>query len=560
MTLLGYLGQDDDQEDRQRELEEAQLRPPAAKLGPGASNNAGDAASAKPPDTSATIAKPPTSPTTGGLRGLPPPAAGSSPTTSTTTPPAPPSPLALKTQADQDELTRLERTGSGVSQVAKAHPIAGGILRGLSTAASVAGRMFPALYGPLSVIPGTEEHHRELLHQQKGRLGEDLEEQQSEAVTAKNQADTEEAQARARLANRQADVAGNPKEGLTPEETTIHDLMTGENGQPRVNPDTGKPYTYLEAYTAVQQAKQDTKPEKDPVLGDKVPQLNQMLVSRYQVLNPGAQLPSQYTLPANATQKDYERIDKGLEAEERARGTLEQQKQTNEMRKQTLALAQQRQGEKVGQEATTANATVHAFTRYQKDFSDLAQQLTPDDRKALEVLTSHADVAQGFLGKATSGVLDTLFGEPLTGYSEKAMGGIMTKDQYDKLSPAGKKMLADYFNAIVQNFANMKQMMGSVGRNALQLQAEINTIPLPYLDPQSADAQFADKLEDLNIRNSRIPGYQQAETARPANAAPAAAFQVPADAPPAPKEDGNKLKANGKTIAVSKGGKWVAPQ
>jgi hypothetical protein len=136
----------------------------------------------------------------------------------------------------------------------------------------------------------------------------------------------------------------------------------------------------------------------------------------------------------------------------------------------------------------------------------------------------------------------------------------MTKDQYDKLSPAGKKMLADYFNAIVQNFANMKQMMGSVGRNALQLQAEINTIPLPYLDPQSADAQFADKLEDLNIRNSRIPGYQQAETARPANAAPAAAFQVPADAPPAPKEDGNKLKANGKTIAVSKGGKWVAPQ
>lgn len=29
--------------------------------------------------------------------------------------------------------------------------------------------------------------------------------------------------------------------GKTPEETTIHDLMTGDNGNPRVNPDTNKP-------------------------------------------------------------------------------------------------------------------------------------------------------------------------------------------------------------------------------------------------------------------------------------------------------------------------------
>lgn len=42
------------------------------------------------------------------------------------------------------------------------------------------------------------------------------------------------------------------KEGLTPEEQTIHDLMAGQNGQPRINPDTGKPYTALEAFRAVQ--------------------------------------------------------------------------------------------------------------------------------------------------------------------------------------------------------------------------------------------------------------------------------------------------------------------
>lgn len=58
------------------------------------------------------------------------------------------------------------------------------------------------------------------------------------------------------------------KVGTTPDAVTLHDLMTGENGQPRTNPQTGKPYTYLEAYGAVKQAAQDVKPDKAPV-GDK---------------------------------------------------------------------------------------------------------------------------------------------------------------------------------------------------------------------------------------------------------------------------------------------------
>jgi|SRR5579884_3992654 hypothetical protein len=44
------------------------------------------------------------------------------------------------------------------------------------------------------------------------------------------------------------------EKSLTPEETTLHDLMTGNGGQPRVNPQTKQPYTYLEAYQAVKQA------------------------------------------------------------------------------------------------------------------------------------------------------------------------------------------------------------------------------------------------------------------------------------------------------------------
>jgi hypothetical protein len=83
---------------------------------------------------------------------------------------------------------------------------------------------------------------------------------------AAKEAETEQKESAAEKdrAEANAKLHPQPKEGLTPEETTIHDLMTGNNGGPRVNPATGKPYSHLDAYTAVQQAKADTKPEKTP--------------------------------------------------------------------------------------------------------------------------------------------------------------------------------------------------------------------------------------------------------------------------------------------------------
>jgi hypothetical protein len=50
---------------------------------------------------------------------------------------------------------------------------------------------------------------------------------------------------------------------------------------------------------------------------------------------------------------------------------------------------------------------------------------------------------------------------------------------------------------IIDNFASMKARLGWVGRNPAQLQAEINTIPLPYLDGDSANAQFENKRASL---------------------------------------------------------------
>lgn len=74
-------------------------------------------------------------------------------------------------------------------------------------------------------------------------------EAQTEATTGHLKAETEA------LKNPQAKV------GQTPEELTIHDLMAGNAGQPRMNPLTQKPYTYTDAYQAIKQAAQDVKPE-----------------------------------------------------------------------------------------------------------------------------------------------------------------------------------------------------------------------------------------------------------------------------------------------------------
>lgn len=82
---------------------------------------------------------------------------------------------------------------------------------------------------------------------------------EAEGKPANQTADTREENARAAALE-----TPPPKAGITPEETTIHDLMTGENGQPRMNPQTNKPYSYLEAFGAVKQAAQDTKAEKQP--------------------------------------------------------------------------------------------------------------------------------------------------------------------------------------------------------------------------------------------------------------------------------------------------------
>jgi hypothetical protein len=118
--------------------------------------------------------------------------------------------------------------------------------------------------GIAAQIPGSTLNQKVAENRAEKQQTSDTENAQRTAQTAEEQEATREMPAKANLENAQADALNNKPDitaGKTPDELVLHDLMTGENGRPRVNPNTGQPYKYLEAYAATKQAAQDTKPD-----------------------------------------------------------------------------------------------------------------------------------------------------------------------------------------------------------------------------------------------------------------------------------------------------------
>lgn len=142
------------------------------------------------------------------------------------------------------------------------------------------------------------------------------------------------------------------------------------------------------------------------------------------------------------------------------------------------------------------------FTAYESDMGKA--NLNTDDQRGLQILTSHIDdaVSSDYVSKAASGFMDMLQGEPLTGYSKKAMGGVMTKDQYDKMSPAARALVADYFQAMLSHFQSIKDTQGSIPRNPEMIRTEMGAIPLPYLTKEEALPAFQkyfDRMHNMNV-------------------------------------------------------------
>jgi len=272
-------------------------------------------------------------------------------------------PLAPRPAADR--LAQLEAApGNSMFSpaISRHHGLAGGLLR---TADAIGSAIAP---NRMVNIPGTT------LHYEMRQLPEAERAAQLESTGALQAGQTQEAEALAR-------------KNANPVAKHIPKVIQGPNGEPMaagydpltnqyINPDTQQPIPGAKEWE-----KPATPKEGETPLADRVSQVNKMLSSRYQVLHPGAALPPQYTIPPNATQKDYDRVDKALEAEERALGTKAQQDTTNEMRRQTMALANLKEKEGEGKTDLSTKEKVLTYFAPAQD-ADVRLKLMEDSQKS----------------------------------------------------------------------------------------------------------------------------------------------------------------------------------
>lgn len=246
----------------------------------------------------------------------------------------------------QEEFDKQHPWGSDIST----HPGAlGKIGHVAAKVGNIAGDIFAGRI--MENIPGTELNKKEQEESdlENLRTGQQRDIQQQQADTQAENSRSENALRTAETAehNKNAELAGQPK---TDEEKTLHDLMTGgEGGTPRINPETQKPYSYLEAYGQTKKAGEKL-PEQEKPLGKSVEQLNQGLATRWQAMNPGKPLPAEFTLPPNATQKDFDRVDKLMEGTEKASNTKTQQDFTNEQKRASQQTREDAAAEKKAKE------------------------------------------------------------------------------------------------------------------------------------------------------------------------------------------------------------------
>lgn len=402
-----------------------------------------------------------------------------------------------------DRLAQLETRGPAVSQH---HGFGGGLLK----AADAIGNIIAP--NATQWIPGTTSNYynRQLPTAQKAVTDED-------AVIASQEAEKDNA-SRRDLEAATADRTRNPiaKQGLTPEENTLHDLMTGNGGQPRINPQNGQPYTYLDAYTAVAQAKADTKP---------------------QVQKP-AHISYDSGIPVSVTGADgkvYDVNDPKLPPElkplvdsaNRAHGTHVKEAADTQAQAFGNALSKQSKGED--------------FTEAETGRKNLTEKVETPYRDAAE----KADTLRNVVQLAQGGNMEAAAVQPLM-----ATLGLTTMEGVKRINGTELEAVAgagDLFTKI----------QGKLGKwtagqpLAPDLQRDITQ--LANMLQKNAYKKYSDSFDSTTKRyglkdEQKLPGPQETSE-----------FKAPAGAPNAPQEDGHKLKQNGQVIAISQGGKWAAP-
>jgi hypothetical protein len=259
-------------------------------------------------------------------------------------------------------------------------------------------------------LPGTQLHHQLLVNQARGDANQEQATQTAAAQREHLGAQTKEAEAGIPLKEAQTEEAK-----ATAEARAHPKVQWKQSTEPEVDPqhpELGPQAVFYNEQDPTQKhygnapvAAKPTAPkepkEGELPLGERVPQLKSAMQARYQVLHPGQNLPAHYDLPANATQKDFDRIDKLMEQEEHAAGTKTQQEQLAEMRRQTqaIAAANREQKQETGTRAaafkayTPAMDSAERFNVMAKNYEDAVKN--HDQQAMLSLLANHLGMTMG---------------------------------------------------------------------------------------------------------------------------------------------------------------------
>ncbi len=347
--------------------------------------------------------------------------------------------------------------------------------------------------GLTSAIPGTQLHHNMLVNQAEGGIAEQekIRKAQEEAQKEASEENLQGSQgshfdaetntlipAQATEANARAWSLLNPQD--KEKELTEFALWHKQNPDAPVS-------EWIKL-----KAQDKAVPEGERPLAERVPQLNQAMQARYQILNKGRPLPPELTLPANATQKDFDRVDKLLESQERSAGTLAQQQESAAMRQQMYQL-------------TAQNQATSALDRE-------TQQYGADHRKALADASSQIDKIQDARSMLQSGSAEALalaIPKVLTAVVSGPSSGVrITMPELDSIIKA--RGLGDSFNAFMERMKSGKKI--TTGQ-ASQLGAVLDDVEKNVLRKQSIHNQALTEIGSAPDRKSIIDADKRSRDA-----------------------------------------------
>jgi hypothetical protein len=180
----------------------------------------------------------------------------------------------------------------------------------------------------MSMIPGTDLYKQGQRASYLGRIGEANKEELSKSEAVKNLAAGKAA----------------PKDWQE---------VTGGAVDPR-HPELGQQQSFYDktnpnqrVYAGPIAPKEDAKSK--PLGAEGVKNSNAGFNDRYQILHPNETLPAQYTLPANATEEDFDRVDKQMQQVVGAQGTKAQQDQARAIQASAAAESKRRWEDTQGQ-------------------------------------------------------------------------------------------------------------------------------------------------------------------------------------------------------------------